>query len=441
MEGTENRLRKVRIEDRGEKDILMLIEVDSRRDILIALVLFMSVVASATLAGVFGPPRDQSGMRRYTFIRGQTKMLKYAIPGISPANQFISLSLGFELSNPGDIGFDTSVEFSYIIIFSYQGTEVRREKGSMVSIVKFEPMSETSESIPFFFDQFMQYDRIELRMDFQDVAKITDAVITYRTGDERHMQLQVWLRMTFGFAWVVALTAFILRLRYIPGVSWTIEQKMSLCLGVFALIGVNPLFFVYCWWPSVLQEMLNGLVFEMLNAVCCCFVLVVLEVACDRDASAKSYFWKVAFCTFLFLVESFRIWMLPFGVAIASGGLLTMVSYMRGSLYVIFFGWCAHAMRRVTKGMSWYESFVMRVYGFMILVVIFANVVDIFAEYIPLLDNTAGVFGLRFGSLEAFSLLMIFCHWPYEYEIDGVYDDPESGDADHVNLGLMDSET
>lgn len=429
----------VKISEHGEEDILMAIETISQRDIILSVFLFIGVIASTTCAGVFGPPAMQTETTKYTLSRETTNVVRHIIPGVKPENQFLSMKLGFELSNPMEAQFTSHVAFSYFIVFYSGGLEVRREQGSFSENIVFEPRSETSEFIAFFFDRFLNYDRVDLRIDFREFEKVTDAVISWQTGEPRHIGFELWMRSLFVVCISAASILLYMRLKRISRNSWTLEMKATLILGVFAVIGGNPLFPLYTYKPSLFYELINEFFLKIFTAAVLVYMLVVVDHVRLGKTSKVMFIPKFVLFLAMFFADFIPVIIMPFGMEIAAHVAVVAVKYSRIVLRVIYIAWIVYIWISAVRQLDSVETFKLVVYAVAFTIVILINLSEFIGPAIPLLNNTFGMFSMQLSSLETFVLLMVFCHWPYEYDVDEIYDEQQS-DGDDPK-GLMDSES
>jgi hypothetical protein len=71
--------------DTGDQMTLMMIETNSRQDILLSAGLFLLVIVSTTCAGIFGPPLLQEDHSHSLLSREtQKNVITLRIPGVSP---------------------------------------------------------------------------------------------------------------------------------------------------------------------------------------------------------------------------------------------------------------------------------------------------------------------------------------------------------------------
>ena len=430
-------LAEVRISEKGEEDVLMLIETNSRRDVLLSVLLFLAVIASTTCAGFFGPPIVHTARTRYTMNPDTGNVMHHSIPGVMPQNQFLAMKLAFEQANPTENEVLAKVSFNYLIRFQTGGQELRREEGSFSDVVRFGEKQEVSEEIPFFFDRFLSYDHVELRIDFMSFETVSDAVVIWQVGDVSHLKFQLWLKATFGIACVVSLVVFWLRLQAIERVNWTLEQWATLLLNAAAIVGINPLFMVYVYYPSLLQEMLNEFEERLFKSYVFLFILLVLDHLKHGKVGQCYYAPKLVFGVVLFFVEVLPVWVIPFGLEVTKHSIFLMLQSLRMLLDMVFLAWTGYIFYQTWVTVDPVERFVMYVYGFVFTVATLSSASEVLSPFLSGLVSETALFTLRFSSLYAFVLLMVFCHWPYEYNLDEVYDSPENVSDGNA---LMDSE-
>jgi hypothetical protein len=207
----------------------MIIETNARRDILFSVALFLAVILATTCAGIFGPPLLHEELTRKTLNSEAGKnVLTLRIPGVCPQNEFLIVKLTFELSNPMLEPSNHSVSFHYLLVFLDRDREVRREQASFSRNIVFEPRRDVSDEILFFFDRFISYDRIDLRLVVAEFGALTDAVIRWTTGEVGHLKFQFWIRTIFGLGSCAVIGLFWARLRDVPFASWPSSRRRQL---------------------------------------------------------------------------------------------------------------------------------------------------------------------------------------------------------------------
>jgi hypothetical protein len=249
----------------------MLIETSTKNDIFFAVSCFVLIIVITTCAGIFVPPLTQEASSRLS-LTTDTKgnVISLRIPGVTPQNQFLSVFFTFELSNPLLTESEERVTISYVVLFYSANTEVRREKGTFSKMVRFLPRTDSSIPCEFFYDRFLLYDHVDVRLQVLDYKLITDVVLAWTTGEPKHLQFQAWIRGAFGIASCAALFVYFQRLSFNSVRTITIEQKLTFILAIIAIIGVNPLFVFYSIEPTLLQDILNAFLFVCLHRLLFC---------------------------------------------------------------------------------------------------------------------------------------------------------------------------
>jgi hypothetical protein len=425
--------------DNGDQNALMLIETNSKQDVLLSTGLFLVVIISTTAAGIFGPPLLQEDRTRSVLSHdSQKNVITLRIPGVSPQNQFLMVKLGFEVSNPTADISRHAVSFTYVIVFyNEKNREVRRETETFSEFIVFQPRQDTSDEILFLFDRFISYDHVDLRLDVTEFGSITDAVITWACGEVAHLKFQLWIRAVFGLASVTTLVIFWMRLRSLR--HWTIEQKLTAVLSLCSVIGVNPLFPNYIRNPTILQEILNSFVFRVFTSFVFLFVLIIIDHLGNERLNAWFFAPKLIFFSILLVVEIaypilYNGWEV-LGVEVVPHGLVFFVNAARFALYAVFVLWFVVLAAGMCQTLDQTDRFKLNTYAFVFGIVIAFNVADPLLNRVPVFRNSSGLFTLHFSSLHSFVLLMIFSHWPYEFAAEEAYGNPE---ADAAIEGLID---
>jgi hypothetical protein len=429
--------------DSGDQNTLMLIEANSKQDILFSIILFIVVIVSTTCAGIFGPPLLQEDSSRSLLNRDSRKnVITLRIPGVSPQNQFLMIKLTFELSNPLPEISTHHVTFNYVIVFYDANREIRRAYETFSEDIAFQPRSDTSDEILFLFDRFIHYDHVDIRLDITEFGAITDAVISWACGEVTHLKFQLWIRCVFGVASTATAIIFWMRLRAKAFRRWTLEQKLTLGLNLFSIIGVNPLFPLYLQFPTFLQEILNSFMFRVFTSYVFVFILLVLDHL--RNHSSRMLFaTKMIFFSVQLIVEMaypivYNGWDV-LGVEVVPRPLVIFVTTVRVSMYAVFVVWFAVLAVLTYVQLDSTEHFKVLSYISVFLIVIVITLADPLLSKIPLFKNSSGMFTLHFSALHSLVLLMIFSHWPYEFESEEPYANPDTAEKSNIIHDLVDS--
>jgi hypothetical protein len=436
-------LEDVRI-DATDTESLMLIEANTGRDVFISLTLALLVIAATTCAGVYGPPLLEDSSSRFALTPDRpNSIISLAIPGVSPQNLFLMIKLAFELPAPPSEARSCPISFSYFLIFYRQNRQVRREERSITQNVSFVVSRDRSDDILFFFDRFLSYDRVDLRIDFAQTSSVSDAVVYWARGETAHLKFQAWIRMAFGLASVATLVVFWVKLRRQPRPKWTLEQKLTLALNIGSVVGVNPLFVVYVLRPTILQEILNAFLSRFFASAVFMFMLLVIDhVRLDR-ISECFFAPKLAFLAVQLMVEMaypvlYNGWDIP-GVEAVAPPFVVWVNCLKIALYVVFVVWflarVAVAFRRTDST----ERFKLCVYAGAFALVSAVNLSDSALAKLAPFRNSSALFTLHFASLHSLVLIMIFAHWPAEFELEELAEDANGAPGASNVHDLMES--
>jgi hypothetical protein len=352
------------------------------------------------------------------------------------------VKLAFELSNPLPDSSRHHVVFNYVIVFYDSNREFRRVYETFAEDVVFLPRSETSDEILFLFDRYIHYDHVDLRLDITEFGSITDAVISWTSGEASHLKFQLWIRCVFGLVSIGIAIVFWMRMKSIPFRNWTLEQKLTLALNICSIIGVNPLFPVYLYSPTMLQDILNTFLFRFFASFVFLFILLVIDHM--RNHSSHMLFApKMAFFSVQLLIEMaypilYNGWE-QLGVEVVPHSLVMIVNSLRIAMYGLFVCWFVTLMIVTYLQLDSTEHFKVLAYGFVFVVVIVINLSDGAIGKMEVFKNSSGLFTLHFSSLHSFVLLMIFNHWPYEFESEEPYTNAEATGKDGEVHDLIDS--
>jgi hypothetical protein len=433
-------LADIPIEDKATpNELLMLVDTYSRKDVIIAVILFAIVIIATTIAGVLGPAlvrRDESTID-LNFLP-QKNVVTLTIPGLSPRSQFLVLHLTFStLTPPADrLKF---VTFTSVCLFYKNATLVRRDQRTFSQNIVFPPNEISSEPILFFFDRFLSYDRTEVRLDLIEFTSLTSAVFTWAHADEKHVIFQIWIRGTFILATAATLILYYCGLKHL--LIWTKEQEWTLFVGIAALIGLDPLFLGSLFGSAIVSDLVDRCLGTFSRVLILLYILVLLDYVGTQRL--RACFWPPKICVFstLFLLELvyplfFNGWEI-LGIAVVPQVVVTVAQGARAILEIGIFTWIVAAAIRSLRSLQSIDSFKFTVYsvafGLVLPAVLCPRALDVFAAF----ANSAGPFAVRAAAVNSLVLLMIFVHWPYKYEADELYKHPD--DAPETSGDLLES--
>jgi hypothetical protein len=249
-------------------------------------------------------------------------------------------------------------------------------------------------------------------------------------GEPNHLKFQLWIRTAFGLASIATLIVFWAKLRQQPRGKWVLEQKLTLALNIASVIGVNPLFPLYLAQPTILQDILNSFLFRFFNSVVFIFMLLVIDHTKLTQISSCFFVPKLVFFAAQLIIEMaypvlYNGWDI-LSVEVVEHTLVVSVNYLRNSLYVVFVLWFVVRIIIAFRKTDSTERFKLYVYTFAFSLVLLLNLSDWILSKLAVFKNSSGLFTLHFSSLHAFVLIMIFAHWPAEFELEEL---PEIADG------------
>jgi hypothetical protein len=198
-----------------------------------------------------------------------TPSVSLRIPGVVPQAQFLSLAWHFRSTAP-------RLSLTDLILFYKANTEVRREQGRLLIGLKCEDGSAKAQNFEFFFDRFLSVDYIDLCADFTEFGAVGEVLLSCKTGEVQYLEFQAWIRATFGVASFAGLALFVRRMS-VRSRSITLEQKLTFVLCASSVIGVNPFFFLFAISPSLLQDIVNVIIYRSFTVVIFLFILIVMD--------------------------------------------------------------------------------------------------------------------------------------------------------------------
>lgn len=424
----------VEIADENEQESLMAIDTDSPKEDILAIFLFFILIASTTFAGIYGPPLYNNEIYKFKFENSLNHIFRQHIHGITAQNQFYIMQLTFSLSPDQEIGNTIPVSFNYLILFeTASGQEINRESGSYKNDLVIQKSSTNTEPLHFFFDRYISYDQIDVRIDFDSFKGLDEAILTTTYGDGSHLKYQLYLRLLFGLATLIIFILYYSRISSIPRNKWLLEQKMTILLQIFSFIGSNPLYFLYLKSPSVFQDILNTLFYHAFTCFVFFYILVLFDNARRNNLTKTSFYTfflpKIVFSSFQFICEILYPIMYhgftSLDVEAMPHMIVNLFKYARILFNICFSFWFLYLTILGFSNIDLTQLLKLRIYTTVFGTTVLINLCNVFLTDVSLFRNNSGLFSLCFSSLYAFVILMVFFHWPYETSVDQQYNDPE----------------
>jgi hypothetical protein len=293
------------------------------------------------------------------------------------------------------------VTFKAALVFHRRANLIRSESATFSAPI----VTDKSRAIVIFFARQFSCDHIDLHLDITKFGSITHAVISWKFGEISHLHFQLAIRILFGFVSILLSTLFFVRMKAVALHKWTLRQKLTILFGIAAVLGFNPFFSLYVCFPSFLHEILNTVLFHLFMSYARLFILLVLDDLADYFSPCS----KLFFCGLQFAVEIASQF-------VSNDQDLILMEEMRILFTLVFVVWFMVLVMEAYNKVKPDDRFRLGWYGFVFLVAVGLNLFDKQLERLSVFKNSSGLFALHFSSLQAFVMVMIFEHWPYEFE-------------------------
>ena len=433
LEPMKDDLVDIQIGDGMGQDAFMSIETNSVKDDIIAIILFLIVIFATTAAGIFGPPKDINGWSQSSFGKSGSNSIHQTLTNLSPMNQFLLMSLEFHHSVATKY-LSIPVSFSYTLTFRHSGSEIRRQQGVFNISANFTVGTDTSNSFNFFNDRFLKYDEATINIDFIEVTDLLDSVLIWKHGDPNHSLFQAWIRFIYSLASLSVSLLFIYRLFLVSRLSWCLEQKLTILLHIFAILGANPFYILFVFKPSMFQASINSLIFQLFVCYSNFFMLIILDNLKLKDRRDRGYFFlpKIALFIIQLIVESITTILLENTSSFSTTSTYILFKQLRQIITSIYIIWFIFLILKTFKVIDQTEKHKFYIYTIVFSITLLLSLGEPYYDLISFLSGTSGSFAIHFSSLHAFVILMAFFHWPFESSIDQQYNDAD-GDKNQIN--------
>lgn len=420
-------LSPIQIGDVAGQDAFMSIETNSIKDDALAILLFICVIFTTTIAGIYGPQKYVVGSVQTTF--SDQNSLHQIINNLAPIDRYLSLSLFFLTSN-GKPANSTAVKFAFALTFRKNGNEMKRSDGQSDVVLRFKNDG-MSQPIEFYYDRLISYDEVSVNVEFDETKDLTGGMLQWKYGDPNHSVFQSWVRYVFILTSIIIASLFIYRLKLVERNNWTIEQKLTIVILIASISGANPFYPLLVYFPTLFQAAYHCVLSESFISLTMFFIITIIDNFRLKDKPDKGFFYqpKVAFLIVRIIVGSVvaigkEDCIFSYEVTNVFRVLLLIVN----ALFAVYLLVLLILAFKKTDPTSLHTYIV---YTIIFILTILFNVLPVFFDKIPFLENTSGAFSMQFSALNCLTILMAYFHWPYERIIDQQYN--EAGKEDNEN--------
>ena len=418
------KLQPIQIGDVAGQDAFMSIETNSIKDDTMAIFLFLCVVFTTTIAGIYGPGLFVPGSVQTHF--DDQKSLHQTVNNLAPINRFLSLSLIFtsnkEVTNP-----NLTVKYAFALTFKQNGNEKKRSDGQSEIVLSFEKDKLKSKPIQFYYDRVINFDEVSINVEFDETKELSSGILYWKYGDQNHTVFQTWVRFVFALTTVIITALFVFRLHMVAKQNWNIEQKFTVIYLVVSVIGCNVFYVILLFIPSLITVVFDCVLNEIFVGFTWFFMLVIIDSFRLSNTPEKTCFYEPKLILMTCRIIIGTIVAIDKEIGLFSPQITQTFSIIQIIVIIIFI---LYFVILILLTFSSINSTTL--HSYVVYSIIFSFTI-IFHMISPLLDsfpvkNTSGSFSMSFSTLHCLTILMAYFHWPYEPSVDQQYNEADEID-------------
>ena len=419
------KLAPIQIGDVQGQDAFMSIETNSFKDDALAILLFICVIFTTTIAGIYGPQLYTPGSVQTLF--SDQKTLHQVVQNIGPINRFLTLSLivksNTEVKNP-----NMNTKFAFALTFKRNGNEIKRSDGQSQVPLYFEKDKVTSKPIEFFHERSIDYDEVLINVEFDEIKDLSTGILLWKYGDSNHTVFQTWVRFVFAITTVIIAALFIFRLMMVAKENWNLQQRFTVIYLAVSVISCNILYFLLIFFPSLLHVAFNCILHEIFVGFTWFYILVIIDSFRIKDSPDKYCFYEPKLFIMVLQIISGSAISINSEIHIFTDTVSIVMQIIQSIISFIFIGYIVILIILTYSSADATNLHSYFVYTTVFLLTILFCVVSSFMDSIPFTQNTSGGFSMSFSALHCLCILMAYFHWPYEPSVDQQYNEADEID-------------
>jgi hypothetical protein len=410
------------VEDQPRRDCgtRLWIDAATTREVLLTTAKFLLVFVVILRAGLTGDDPLMSTETEKTFPNSTHRLVTFTVSPLSSVGRFVRLEVAF--LNSAD---EANVWFRYKIV---SPSQIQLTKTLQNVTVRGRPVT---DRILLFQTRVVPYDKLEVEVDVHAQTQFRGVVLFTSHGSADQTFFQVYFRLVFSVFEMGAFVLFCKRLNVVRFFEWAFEQQLTAAVVVIAVISNNPLYYYVRGDDSFFPVVILGSgVTPLLHAVVCLSVLVVLHSVVDENAGSR-LFWtrrEVFFAVLLFVIELIVSETQVFRGPI--GPMDVLVERIALALNIVFPLWVVWLGGGVISAGDLAETGRSVLYSFAALIVTgCAAIATVVSRLVSSLEGGLEESLSIFIGYNVFTLMMIYFHWPYEPDVDRLYDGKLAGEV------------
>lgn len=418
--------------DNNEADLVILsIDANYHLDDYISICLYLLLIAITAVAGIYGPPKfDKYESTLNAKLRAGSNIYSKTISGLKPEYKtFIATATLIRNSKTNETG---CVLFNYTITYTKEGNEVLQIKDQ-----KSVDLNDVNTTVELDSMNLLNFDQVELSFIFLEVKEFSEFVLVWQVGNEYYQKFEISIRAIFFIIASITLVIYIVQICHRPISQLLVEEKYTLALFTITLVGTNPFYALYVYYPNFVLFIMNSIFDSFFTSFVYFYMLIIADYIILDSLKLRPCFYpaKVMYFVLCVIARALLVCFTEMNVVLSNSFnndifLYTFSIGMQaiGAIWVYVLLILAFRKDDITEKHKLY------IYLIVFTIFIVSNICEpLITKYVDI--NNSSCFCLFFSSAYGLAFLMCFYHWPHTKEFDMVaYTEPEKNAENSNNL-------
>lgn len=429
----------IQIEDSLVKESLMSIDVSNCKTHLLDFGGFAIILLLMMFLGIYGPPAIMS----HSVTQPLADILSLEAKNITPNFRFLDYDMVFIRANDEKsyekIGFNANLQYS-IYAFDEDGKLNHQFQMKLENKPVTIPIGEPKSSkIRIYRDRIIDFSSINFEIQVLNSNYIMtkygqnrlNVTVNVRYGSKEHTLFQIYFRFLFILFIGFFLISILRHLFVNPVKYWHLEQKLTVPLLALSILYNDPFYIFQAKSPTYAYILWHTIATSVFVSYFQFFILALFDSLRYKNRKTDQCFFipKIAYCLILFLssvthgiyddISSFH------GATSENfDDVESVLRWLQIFLNIGYFFWAVSSI--VLAGIQIdvterYKFIMYTVAGGTSIFVL--AIVHVLFSALSLFQNSAIHFVMTFSVQNAFVLMMLLFHWPYDLAEEQNYND------------------
>lgn len=433
---TSDEMIDIRIEESLVRESLMKIDASNFKDDLKLLMLYFGIILIAFLIGCTNlhPVNSESITSP---INTSKTLMSFGVSDLSSKNLFISFFIYFSRIKSLE-NAQISLNLTYEAKCSDRSILVHSSSKPFYGLVLSSENSLSTHLFNFYFDQIIDYDNIEINLQFStSSSEFQNATLTVYYGEQKTTMILMISKLVFSVIQLLLLVNVLLKLKATPIKYWHLEQKLTVPLLFITIFYNNPFEFIQMISPSYAFLIYNCIVRSLFSTYFQFFILALFDSLKYKNRKTQACFFipKIIFIFVIFLVSVFHsiydvITSFDTSPSLEDDQTESVFSFTQNFLYLIYFAWFLISVVLARYRVDITERYKFNVYfATCLLSLLILAVSYLMQKHLIFFKNKTLNLFVAIATQNMFVILMFWFHYPYEV-IDEQYSNGETAEIE-----------